>query len=325
MEQKRLGRTGLKVSALCLGTMTFGNQADPAASFAIMDRAFDAGVSFFDTADVYPVVPRPETWGRTEEIIGDWLRERGRRDDIVLATKARAKVGPRPNDEGLSRKHLMAAIEDSLRRLGTDYVDLYQVHAPDLATPLDETLRALDDIVRQGKARYVGCSNFEAWRLCKALWTSDVARIARFDSVQPRYNLLDRRIEPELLPLCKEEGVGVIPYGPLAGGLLTGKYRQGETPPSEGRYVAFGRQNQLTGPVLEGVARLERLAQARGISLPTLAVGWLMSNPVVTAPIIGATRPEQLEGTLQAQPLELTEEEKAECDEVWRQVRGGGY
>src|SRR5579883_904950 len=173
VEIRRLGRTGLKVSALCLGTMTFGNQTDEEPAFAIMDKAYEAGVFFFDSADVYPVMPRPETWGRTEQIVGNWLRSRGLRERIVLATKARAKVGPGPNDAGLSRKHLLDAIDASLRRLQTDYVDLYQVHSFDPETPLDETLRALDDIVRSGRARYLGCSNFAAWQLARALWLSD--------------------------------------------------------------------------------------------------------------------------------------------------------
>jgi 1-deoxyxylulose-5-phosphate synthase len=321
METKRLGRTGLKVSALCLGTMTFGNQADEEASFAIMDKAWEAGIFFFDAADVYPVVPTLETVGRTEEIIGRWIKARGVRYQLVLATKARGRMGAGPNDQGLSRRHIMDAIDASLRRLGTDYVDLYQVHSPDPETPIDETLRALDDIVRSGRARYVGCSNFEAWRLCKALWTSDKLGLARFDSAQPRYNMLDRRIEPELLPLCREEGIGVIPYSPLGGGLLTGKYRRGEQFPSEGRYVRFGRQAQLTDPTLDAVTQLEDIARERGITLAQLALGWAMANPVITAPIVGATRPEQMDETLAAKPVELTDSERAAVDGAWAMVQ----
>jgi aryl-alcohol dehydrogenase-like predicted oxidoreductase len=321
METKRLGRTGLKVSAMCLGTMTFGNQAGEDTSFAIMDKAWEAGIFFFDSADVYPVIPTLETVGRSEEIIGRWVKARGVRYQLVLATKARGRMGPGPNDQGLSRRHLMEAIDASLRRLGTDYVDLYQVHSPDPETPLEETMRALDDIVRSGKARYVGCSNFEAWRLCKSLWVSDKHGLARFDSAQPRYNLLDRRIEPELLPLCREEGTGVIPYSPLGGGLLTGKYRRGQAPPSEARYVRFGRQAMLTDPTLDAVAQLEGIARERGITPAQLALGWLLANPVITAPIIGATHPEQLDETLAAQPIDLTEAERAACDAAWAQVQ----
>lgn len=323
MKTKRLGRTGLKVSALCLGTMTFGNQADHAASFAIMDRAWAAGITFFDTADVYPVPPSLASSGRTEAIVGDWIAERGVRDQLVLATKARARVGPGANDEGLSRRHLFDAVHNSLRRLKTDWIDLYQVHSFDDSTPLEETLHALDDMVRQGMVRYVGCSNFEAWRLCKALWTSDVLKLSRFDSIQPRYNLLDRRIETELLPLCADQQIGVIPYSPLGGGMLTGKYRQDEAPPAGGRYVAFNRQNQLTDPMLNGAARIGALAQVRGLTPAQFALGWMMANETITAPIVGASRPEQLDETLSATPLDLTTDERAECDAVWRSVRGG--
>lgn len=321
METRRLGRTGLKVSALCLGTMTFGGQADEATSFAIMDKAWAAGITFVDAADVYPVPPSVEKAGLTEEIVGRWIGQRGVRHQLVLATKARGRMGPGANDEGLSRRHLLDAIDASLRRLGTDYVDLYQVHAPDPATPLDETLRALDDIVRSGRARYIGCSNFEAWRLCKALWVSDVRGLARFDSVQPRYNLLDRRIEPELLPLCREEGVGVIPYSPLGGGMLTGKYRRGEPPPADARYVAFGRQAALTDPMLEAVSHIEGLAHERGLTPAQFALGWMLANPVITAPIVGATRPEQLDETLTTRPIELTEAERASVDAAWASVQ----
>src|ERR1043166_6246814 len=239
MKIKRLGRTGLKVSEICLGTMTFGLQCDAPAAFAIMDEAAARGINFIDTADVYPVPVSLDTVGRTEEIVGRWLA--GRRDDFILASKCRHPVGRRPNDAGLSRKHIIAAIEASLRRLQTDYVDLYQVHAPDPDTPIDETLRALDTVVESGKARYVGCSNFKAWELAKALWMSDRLNLARFDSAQPRYNLLYRQIEQELFPLCIDQGVGVIVYNPLAGGLLTGKHQRGAPPAENTRFAVAGR------------------------------------------------------------------------------------
>jgi aryl-alcohol dehydrogenase-like predicted oxidoreductase len=232
---KHLGRTGLKVTEICMGTMTFGNQAAEDTAHAILDRALEAGVNFIDTSDIYPVPVSLETVGRTEEIVGRWLK--GKRQRIVLATKCVGQVGPGPNDQGASRRHILDAVEGSLRRLQTDYIDLYQLHWPDTETPLEETMRALDDLVRWGKVRYVGCSNFEAWRLCKALWVSDRLGLSRFESVQPQYNLLARGIERELLPFCVEEGVGVMAYNPLAGGLLTGKYRPDQPPPKGTRFA----------------------------------------------------------------------------------------
>src|SRR5580704_3792728 len=229
MKTVRVGRTGLKVSEICLGTMTFGYQCDEKQSFAIMNKAAEQGVSFIDTADVYPVPPSIETAGRTEEIVGRWLK--GQRDRFVLATKCRMKVGPGPNDEGLSRRHIIKAVDDSLRRLQTDYIDLYQPHSFDPETPIEETLRALDDCVRQGKIRYLGCSNYPAWQLALAVGVSAQHGLARYDCVQPRYNLLHRDIEAELLPLCRDQGIGVIAYNPLAGGFLTGRYQSLEAPP----------------------------------------------------------------------------------------------
>jgi 1-deoxyxylulose-5-phosphate synthase len=228
MKVRRLGSTGLRVSEVCLGTMTFGNQCDERTSFAILDRAAERGVFCLDTADAYPVPPTPETAGVTERIVGAWLQ--GKRDRFVLATKCRIRVGHGPNDEGLSRRHILRAVEDSLRRLRTDYIDLYQAHSPDPTTPLEETLRAFDDLVRQGKVRYVGCSNYPAWQTALALGLSARLNLAHFDCVQPRYNLLWREIESELLPLCRDQGLGVIAYNPLAGGFLSGKYRSLEAP-----------------------------------------------------------------------------------------------
>src|SRR5436305_712555 len=218
MQTRRMGRTGLKVSEICLGTMTFGHQCDEEASFAIMNKAADRGVFFIDTADVYPVPPSPETAGRTEEIVVHWLK--GQREQYMLATRCRMRVGTGANDEGLSRRHIFDACEQSLRRLQTDYIDLYQPHMPDPETPPEETLRALEDLVRQGKVRYLGCSNFPAWQVALALGISERHGWARYDCVQPRYNLLYREIEAELLPLCGDQGIGVIAYNPLAGGFL---------------------------------------------------------------------------------------------------------
>ena len=310
MKYRNMGRTGLKVSAICLGTMVFGDQVNEETARAIVDTCWEAGVNFFDTADVY-------VQGRSEEVLGRLLK--GRRHQAVIATKVQGVMGQGPNDRGLSRAHIMQAVEASLRRLQTDYIDLYQPHWPDYDTPLEETLRALDDLVRQGKVRYIGCSNYPAWYLCKSLWISDVRNLARFDCAQPRYNLLDRAIEEELLPLCAEEGIGVIPYNPLAGGFLTGKYRRGEPPPEGTR---FGRRKDLYvprywhDPNFDAVEKLVDAAQQHGKTPAQLALAWLLHNPVITAPIVGASRPSQLEETLQAVDMTLSEEELAACDGI---------
>jgi aryl-alcohol dehydrogenase-like predicted oxidoreductase len=320
-----MGRTGLKVSQICLGTMTFGNQADERTAFAIMDRAFDGGVFFFDTADMYPVPHDLATAGGTEAIIGRWMRERKRRDDIVLATKGFAAMGPRPNDKGNSRKHLTAAIDASLRRLGTEYIDLYQVHFWDPETPIDETLRTLDDAVHAGKVRYLGCSNTKAWQLGKALWTSDRLGLARFDCLQPRYNLLHRDAELELLPLCREEGVGVIAYNPLAGGFLSGKYRR-DAPPPEGTRFTLGksgetyRERYWQSAQFDVVEQLQALFAARDQALAAAAVAWVLRQPGITSAIVGATRPEQLDATLQATTFTFDDETLAACDAGWFHV-----
>ncbi len=309
MRFKRLGRTGLKVSEICMGTMTFGSQADEEAAHAILDKALDAGVNFIDTADVYPVPPTIETAGRTEEIVGRWLR--GKHSRVVVATKCRARVGPGSNDEGLSRAHILDAVDASLRRLQVDHIDLYQVHSPDPEVPLEETLRALDDLVRWGKVRYLGCSNFEGWRLCKALWVSDRLRLARFDCVQPRYNLIYREIERDLLPLCAEEGVGVIAYNPLAGGLLSGKYQREEPPPDGTRFALGGRSGPLYRArywhdgMFDAVDRVKEVAEGCGATPVQVSVAWLLQQPVVTSVILGATRREQLDEALKGVELAL--------------------
>lgn len=320
MNTRRLGNTGLKVSEICLGTMTFGHQCDERTSVAIMDRAAEHGVTFLDTADVYPVPPAPETAGRTESIVGAWLE--GKRDRYVLATKCRMRVGHGPNDEGLSRRHILKAVEDSLRRLRTDYVDLYQTHSPDPNTPLDETLRALDDLVRQGKARYIGCSNTPAWQVALALGRSAVHGWARFDCVQPRYNLLFREIEAELLPLCRDQGLGVIAYNPLAGGFLSGKYRAQEAPPAGTRFTlgATGelyRDRYWQHAQFEAVQHLQKFFGPRGRSLVQVAVAWVLGQPGVTSAIVGASRPEQLDDSLKAVEVTLDAEEKEACHLAW--------
>ena len=317
-----MGRTGLKVSELCLGTMTFAGQSDESTSVAILDRATEAGITFLDTADAYPIPPSPETAGRTEEVIGRWFGANGRRDEFVLATKCRIKVGHGPNDQGLSRRHILTACEASLRRLQTDWIDLYYAHMPDPETPIDESLRAFDDLVRQGKVRYVGCSNFPAWQVAMALGESGRAGLALFDCVQPRYNLLYREIESELLPLCRDQGLGVAVYNPIAGGLLAGKHSP-ESGPAEGTRFTMGASGDLYRDrywheaQFAAVDRLKAFFDERGVPLATAAVAWTLAQPGVTSSIIGASRPEQLAQTLAAADLALDEEARAVCDAAW--------
>lgn len=324
MQHTRLGRTGLSVSRLCLGTMTFGLQSDEPISVAILDRAANAGVTFIDTANVYPIGGSLETVGRTEEIVGRWLR--GRRERFIVATKCFGRMGPDRWNQGNSRKHILDAIEGSLRRLQCDYVDLYQLHQFDPATPIDETLRALEDIVRSGKARYVGCSNFMAYQVARAIGRSEVLGVARFDSVQPRYNLLYRDIERELLPLCAEEGIGVIPYNPIAAGMLSGKHRA-ETGPTGGTRFTLGsaagryQDRYWHDEMFDTVETLRPLAAEAGMSLTTMSVSWVLANPAITAPIIGASRPEQLDDTLLAVEKPLDPLLKARLDELTARYR----
>ena len=322
MRTKQLGRTGLRVSEVCLGTMTFGNQADEPTSFAIMDTADEAGVYFFDTADGYPLGGGPETRGATEEIVGRWLTQRGARHRIVLATKCFAAMSDLPNDQGLSRKHIIEACDASLRRLGTEYIDLYQAHFYDPTTPIEETLRAFDTLVQAGKVRYVGCSNYPAWRLAETLGVSERLGLARYDSVQPRYNSLFRMIEDELLPLCRERGVGVIVYNPLAGGMLTGRYREQREIRQGTRFGLehageMYRKRYWNDDVFAAVERLGDFFEARGKSLAHAALAWVLAQEGVTSAILGASRPEQLTESLGGVGLELDDEEMSACDDAW--------
>ena len=323
MKIKKLGRTGLKVSELCLGTMTFGYQCDEATSFAILDKAADNGVTFIDTADVYPVPPSVETAGRTEEIIGKWLK--GKRDRFVLATKCRLKVGPGPNDEGLSRRHILKAFEDSLRRLQTDTIDLYQTHSPDADTPPEETLEALDALVRQGKARYLGCSNYAAWQVALSLGLSAANGWHRFDCVQPRYNLLVRDIEAELLPLCRDQGVGVISYNPLAGGFLTGRYQSLDLPAEQTRFNLgptgkLYRDRYWQEAQLEVVRDLQGFFQQRGRSIVQASIAWVLAQPGITSAILGASKPAQLEDSLKSKDFVLDAEEMERLNLAWHRI-----
>jgi 1-deoxyxylulose-5-phosphate synthase len=326
MQHVRLGRTGLQVSRICLGTMTFGLQVEEEVSRAILDKAADAGVTFLDTADVYPLGGDLTTAGRTEEILGRWMR--GKRSDFVVATKCFGPMGRNRWDMGNSRRHVMDAIDASLRRLQTDFVDLYQLHFDDPGVPLDETIGALDDLVRLGKVRYVGCSNFLAYRLARALGRSDTLGLARFVSVQPRYNLLFREFERELFPLCLEEGVGVIPYNPIAGGMLSGKHDRTK-PPEEGTRFALGnaartyQDRYWHDNVFDTVDELVKIADDAGIPLPTLAVAWTLRNPAITSPIVGASRPEQLDATIAAVDTKLDDDLEQRLDDVTAAYRRG--
>jgi aryl-alcohol dehydrogenase (NADP+) len=326
MEHVRLGRSGLKVSRLCLGTMTFGLQCDEETSVAILDRAADSGVTFLDTADAYPLGADFELIGRTEEILGRWLA--GRRDDFVVASKCSIPTGALVFQGGNARRHVMNAVEASLRRLGTDYIDLYQLHRYDPDTPVEETLGALDDLVRAGKVRYVGCSNWLAYQVARALGHSEARGLERFASVQPRYNLLFREFERELFPLCVDEGVGVIPYNPMAAGLLSGKHDP-ERGPGEGRFTlteqvgGMYQDRYWNDRAFEAVSAIGRVAERAGLALPTLAVAWVLSHPAVTSPLVGASRPEQLEATLAAAEVKLEEDVLSELDEITRQFRWG--
>ena len=306
--------------------MTFGLQCDEAASVAILDRAAAGGIDFLDTSDAYPLGGDLGTRGVTEEILGRWLR--GRRDRFVVATKCFVPTGPAPFDAGNSRKHIMSAVEASLRRLQTDYIDLYQLHGYDWNTPIDETLGALDDLVHQGKVRYTGCSNFLTYQLVRAVGRTETLGLTRLDCVQPRYNLLFRQIEREMLPFCGEEGVGVIPYNPIAGGLLSGKHDAAGAPPAGGRFTLGS-----AGPMYQErywherefatVAALAGLAAEAGISLVTLAVAWVLAHPAVTAPIIGASQPDQLDDSLAAAAYQLDPALKTRLDELTHEYRMG--
>lgn len=303
MQYMTLGRTGIRVSRLCLGTSQFIKRIDDTIAHSILDQALELGVNFIDTADRYGR-------GWAEEVLGRWLP--GKRQRVVLLTKVRGTMGPGPNDTGLSRVHIMQAVEASLRRLQTDYIDIYMVHAPDHATPIETTLRALDDLVRQGKVRSIGCSHYAAWELCKALWVSDVRNLARFEVMEPRYSLLARESEAEVLPLCAAEQVGAIAYNPIAGGLLTGKYQWGQPPPAGTRFdydmKRYGRHYWYEQN-FQVVERLKSIAAEGGRSVVQFALAWVLANPAVTSAIAGATSVAQLEENVVAVDRPLTAEE----------------
>jgi len=313
MEHRSLGRTGLKVSPLCLGTMQFGWTADEETSFEVLTAAAEAGINFIDTADIYSRWVEGNPGGVAETIIGKWLRQGVvPRHQLVIATKVRGRMGEGPNDEGLSRRHILSSVEASLRRLQTDYIDLYQLHWPDENTPIEETLSTLNDLVRRGLVRYIGCSNFPAWRLMQALWTSQERDLERFVCLQPHYNLVHRQeYERELEKVCQTYDLGVIPYSPLAGGFLTGKYRQGEEPPADSRGQS---SNRIQGYMREAqswemLEELRSLGETHGRTVSQIALGWLLMRPSVTSPIIGPRSILQLEDNLGSIDVQLTSAE----------------
>lgn len=306
MEYRKLGNSGLDVSAIGLGTNNFGRRVDAAGTKRVLDQALEDGVTFIDTANIYG-------GGLSEDYIGQAIE--GRRDEYIIATKAGMKVDDGPNGVGASRHHLFREVEKSLTRLRTDYIDLYQIHRADPNTPIEETLHALDQLVEQGKVRYVGCSNYQSWQVCEALWTSREQNLVRFSTVQPQYSLLDRRVESELVPFCRAYGIGILPYFPLANGFLTGKYRRGESAP-DGTRLAENDRGLFTDANFDILEGLEAFAKERGHTTLDLAFAWLLSNPAVTSVIAGATKPEQVTANAATVGWTLTAEEMTDIDTI---------
>jgi aryl-alcohol dehydrogenase-like predicted oxidoreductase len=319
MDYRTLGYSGLKVARICLGTMQFGWTADENTSFEVMDAYFEAGGNFIDTADIYSAWIEGGKGGESETIIGHWLKERQNRNRVVVATKLNGRMWEGPNGDGLSRSHMLKAVEDSLRRLDTDYIDLYQTHWPHLETPQEETLRTLDDLIRAGKVRYIGFSNEPAWRIVKAMWISDKYNLNRFISSQPAYSLVKRdEFERECEAACLDMGIGVIPYSPLQGGFLTGKYRRDQVPES---VRAGGLKKYLTERNFHLVDLLEERGKAHEATVTQMALAWMLQRPVITAPIIGANSVEQLVDTLGCLNVKLTPEDGLAIDEAsnWKE------
>lgn len=313
MEYRSLGRTGVKVSELCLGCMMFGSRADEAASMEIIDRAIDSGINFLDTANVYGR-------GRSEEVVGEALKRNGRRDGIVLATKVHGRMDDEdPNAAGNHRRHIIEQCEASLRRLQTDHIDLYQIHRPDPSVPVDETLRALDDLIRAGKVLHVGTSTHAAWQLAESLWVSRELGLNRFVCEQPPYHLLDRRAERELIPFAQTYGFGLIPWSPLAGGFLTGKYRRGEQAPGDSRYglePKRGGRDHDTDEAFAVLDVVEEMALEKSCTPGQLALAWCKDQPGITSPIVGPRTMEQLEDNLGAIKVDVTDGDRERLDTV---------
>jgi len=310
VEYRNLGNSGLQVSVVGLGCNNFGMRLDAAGTKAVVDKCIDMGVTFFDTADVYG------GRGKSEEFLAPALKPHRR--NIVIATKSASPMGEGPYWRGASRRYLMEAVDDCLRRLDTDYIDLYQIHFPDTSTPTEETMRALDDIVKSGKARYVGCSNYAGWQVVESQWVAKSEHLTPFITAQNQYNLLERNIERELVPACKKYGLSVLPYFPLASGFLTGKYRPGEPPPEGTRLAGMGPMaaRVLNEKNFDTLMKLEGVAQRSGHTMLDLAIGWLASQPYVGSVIAGATKPEQVEQNVKAAEYRLSPEEMKEVDEI---------
>jgi aryl-alcohol dehydrogenase-like predicted oxidoreductase len=317
MEYRNLGRTGLKVSEFCLGTMQFGWTADETTSHQILSAAFQSGINFIDTADIYSSWADGNPGGVSETIIGEWMSKNDiDRTQIILATKVRGVMGAGPNNEGLSRAHIMTAVENSLKRLNTDYIDLYQTHWYDENTPIEETLSTMDDLIHQGKVRYIGCSNYPAWRLMQALWYADRDNVSRYDVLQPHYSLVQRsEFEQELAHVCRSYGLGVIPYSPLGGGFLTGKYKEKapevESQRAKGVQRFFSKRNWTLLEKMEHIG-----LEQNGKSISQIALAWLLSDPLISSPIIGPRTMEQLQDNLGAAGLRLTPDEKQILDDA---------
>jgi aryl-alcohol dehydrogenase-like predicted oxidoreductase len=319
MDYRTLGHSGLKVARICLGSMQFGWTADEKTSFQVMDAYFEAGGNFIDTADIYSAWIPGNKGGESEEIIGRWLKKRSNRHLVVVATKFNGRMWDGPNGDGLSRGHLMKAVEDSLRRLDTDYIDLYQTHWPHPDTPMEETLRALDDLIRQGKIRYIGFSNEPAWRIVKSLWISDKYNLNRFISSQPAYSLVKRdEFEREQEAVCLEFGIGVIPYSPLQGGFLTGKYRRDQVPDS---VRANGLERFFSEKNFQLIDLLDERGRVHGATVTQMTLAWMLQRSAVTAPIIGANSVEQLNDILGSLDIRLTPEDVEAIDKAsdWRE------
>ncbi len=321
MEYRRLGSSGLKVSEVGLGSNQFGRRVDEQNSIAIINHAIDLGISFIDTADAYGQdINSTDKYGekKSEVFVGKAVKNK--RSQVIIATKFGSPMGPSINESGGSRHYIMKAVDASLRRLQTDYIDLYQIHRTDDTTPIEETLRALDDLVRAGKVRYIGCSNFAAWQLCEALWTSKVNNLQSFVTVQSRYSLLEREIEGELVSCCQTYGIGVIPYNPLAGGFLTGKYRKGDEQATEGRLSGPNVHEHFRGIFSEEnwakLAGLEAFATQHGHTVGELAIAWLLSRPWLSSVISGVTKKEQVSANVAAAEWKLTAAEAAEVDAI---------
>jgi 1-deoxyxylulose-5-phosphate synthase len=325
MEYIRFGNTGMKVSRICLGTMTYGQPTDrwkwalnEEQSRPFIKKALEMGINFFDTADIYSL-------GASEEVVGKALRDFARRDDVVLATKVFNPMGEGPNDGGLSRKHIMSAIDASLRRLKTDYVDLYQIHRWDYNTPIEETMEALHDVVKAGKALYIGASSMHSWQFAKALYIADLHGWTRFVSMQPHYNLIYREEEREMIPLCLDQKIAVIPWSPLARGLLTGNRSKERNETLRARTDQFGKLLYHSDTDFEIANRVTELATKRGISGAQVAIAWMLGKPAITAPIIGATKPEHIEDAVAALSVKLSQEEILRLEELYQPHQVAGH